>query len=64
MAVLFLFGLAHLYLIWWGDILAHYALVGAIAFLFTRMRASQLHGRRLHGLAARHDLERRRTVSR
>lgn len=42
MAVLFLFGLAHGYLIWWGDILAHYALVGAIAFLFIRMRAEQL----------------------
>ena len=34
MAVLFGIGCAHLYLIWWGDILAHYALVGAIAFLF------------------------------
>lgn len=28
------FGLAHLWLIWWGDILAHYALVGMIAFFF------------------------------
>ena len=37
MAVLFVIGVAHLYLIWWGDILAHYALVGAVAFLFTRM---------------------------
>ena len=42
MAVLFLFGTAHMYLIWWGDILAHYALVGAIAFLFVRFRADQL----------------------
>ena len=41
MAVLFLFGMAHMYLVWWGDILAHYALVGAIAFLFARMQASQ-----------------------
>lgn len=42
MTVLFLFGLAHGYLIWWGDILAHYALVGGIAFLFARMRSGQL----------------------
>jgi uncharacterized protein len=42
MVVLFLFGVAHGYLIWGGDILAHYALVGAIAFLFARLRAEQL----------------------
>ena len=42
MAVLFVLGMAHMYLIWWGDILAHYALVGAIAFLFVRLRAEQL----------------------
>ncbi len=35
MAVLFAFGIAHLYLLWWGDILAHYALVGMAAYLFT-----------------------------
>ncbi|MEP6784935.1 MAG: DUF418 domain-containing protein [Sphingomonadales bacterium] len=28
------FGAAHLYLIWWGDILLHYAIVGSVAFLF------------------------------
>ncbi|UVO49780.1 DUF418 domain-containing protein [Sphingomonas sp. SUN019] len=37
MAVLFALGCLHLYLIWWGDILAHYALVGAAAFLFVRL---------------------------
>jgi len=42
MAVLLAFGLAHLYLIWWGDILAHYALVGMIAFLFHRLGARSL----------------------
>lgn len=31
---LLMFGAAHLYLVWYGDILTHYALVGAIAFLF------------------------------
>ncbi len=37
MAWLLVFGLAHLYLIWWGDILNHYALVGAVAYLFHKM---------------------------
>lgn len=36
MAALFAIGMAHLYLVWWGDILTHYALVGLAAFLFTR----------------------------
>ena len=42
MAALFLFGLAHLYLVWWGDILAHYALVGVVAFAFTLARTRTL----------------------
>jgi uncharacterized protein len=42
MAVLFVIGLLHLYLIWWGDILAHYALVGLIAYAFTRLRTRAL----------------------
>lgn len=37
MAVLFAIGCAHLYLVWWGDILSHYALVGALAFMAVRL---------------------------
>jgi len=39
---LLLFGLAHLYFIWWGDILHHYALVGALAYAFRKMPPHQL----------------------
>ena len=38
------FGLAHLYLIWFGDILAGYALVGMLAFLFRNRPPSELLG--------------------
>ena len=37
MGVLFVVGCLHLYLLWWGDILAHYALCGAVAFAFVRL---------------------------
>jgi uncharacterized protein len=39
---LLLFGLAHYYLVWLGDILAHYAIVGMIAFLYHRMPVDRL----------------------
>lgn len=37
MAALFAIGGLHLYLVWWGDILTHYALIGAVAFVFARL---------------------------
>lgn len=52
MAVLLLIGLAHRYFIWWGDILAHYALIGAVAYLFARLDARQLLAAGLIALAA------------
>jgi uncharacterized protein len=39
---LLLFGLIHVYLIWFGDILTLYAAVGMIAFFFRRMQVSRL----------------------
>ncbi|MBC9033634.1 DUF418 domain-containing protein [Sphingomonas sp. JC676] len=36
------FGLAHLWLVWRGDILAHYALVGMLAFTLRGMRPTQM----------------------
>ncbi len=42
MAVLALFGIAHYYLIWAGDILTLYAVMGAVAFLFLQRSASAL----------------------
>ncbi len=44
MAWLFVFGIAHLYLLWWGDILTQYALVGAFAFMFVRLPVRWLIG--------------------
>ena len=37
MAWLAVFGAIHIYLIWWGDILLHYAIVGCVAFMFNRL---------------------------
>lgn len=42
MFLLLVFGMAHLLLLWWGDILHHYALVGAVAFLFRHLLVRQL----------------------
>ena len=42
MAALFAIGIAHMYLIWGSDILAHYALIGAFAFIFARLPTAAL----------------------
>ncbi|WP_326523934.1 DUF418 domain-containing protein [Sphingomonas sp.] len=42
MVWLLVFGLIHLWFIWWGDILNHYALVGMIAFFFRNTKVKTL----------------------
>ncbi|HEV2748595.1 MAG TPA: DUF418 domain-containing protein [Allosphingosinicella sp.] len=44
MAWLLAFGLAHFYLLWWGDILALYAAIGMAAWFFHRKPARALIG--------------------
>jgi uncharacterized protein len=39
---LFLFGEAHLILLWWGDILNHYALIGCVAWFFRKLEPHKL----------------------
>ena len=42
MIVLMGFGYLHFLLLWWGDILTHYAAVGMVAFLFFRLNVRML----------------------
>jgi uncharacterized protein len=42
MAVLFLIGLAHAYVVWSGDVLVLYSVCGSVAFLAWRLRATRL----------------------
>lgn len=39
---LLVFGLAHLWLLWWGDILAHYALIACVAWFFRNLPVHRL----------------------
>ncbi|TPG22612.1 DUF418 domain-containing protein [Sphingomonas koreensis] len=39
---LFVFGMAHLLLLWWGDILNHYAMIGALAWFFRKLPPHKL----------------------
>ena len=42
MLVLMMFGLAHFFILWWGDILTHYAAVGMVVYWFKRLSARKL----------------------
>jgi uncharacterized protein len=42
MIVLLLFGCIHYYVLWWGDILVNYAVVGMVAYLFWRLKPDHL----------------------
>ncbi len=42
MVWLLVFGLVHLWAVWWGDILNNYALMGMVAFLFRNARVKTL----------------------
>ena len=44
LVILFIVGMAHAFLIWWGDILATYAFCGLFLLLFIRMRPGVLLG--------------------
>jgi len=44
MVWLLVFGLLHCWLIWWGDILNHYALIGMLAFFFRNTSVKRLIG--------------------
>lgn len=44
MVWLLVFGLLHCWLIWWGDILNHYALIGMLAYFFRNTSVKRLIG--------------------
>jgi uncharacterized protein len=51
MLSLLVFGLIHFYLLWWGDILALYALVGMVAYAFRKLETDKLLAIALIGFA-------------
>lgn len=44
MVWLLVFGLLHCWLIWWGDILSHYAIIGMLLFFFRKVSVKHLIG--------------------
>lgn len=44
MVWLLVFGLIHCWLVWWGDILSHYAMIGMLLFLFRNAAVKRLIG--------------------
>lgn len=44
MVWLLVFGLLHCWLVWWGDILSHYAIIGMTLFLFRKAPVKRLIG--------------------
>jgi uncharacterized protein len=52
MIVLLGFGFLHFFVLWWGDILTHYAAVGMVAVLLSKLRARLLLGLAIFGFIA------------
>lgn len=49
MIVLLIIGALHFFMLWWGDILTHYAAVGMVVALFSKLRGKVLFGLSVFG---------------